>query len=245
MEPQENDKRHVGGSAPGERAHARERTDHDLEPARRQIWFKRWMVALKVFIKLLYGGMYRLALPILVRPPGSRYRGEVNTFVRIGIMKFLESWQTRIHGKVLDVGVGTWRYPRQLFQNRCEYTATDCFTHSNVDVQSNIHSLTEVFSPGTFDFVICTDVMEHVPHPWKAVKELHAVLKPGGTMLLTTPFNFHLHGSEKTPDYWRMSADALRVLLIDVAGFAQADIEPVGHPRYPFSYNVTAKKGES
>jgi SAM-dependent methyltransferase len=197
---------------------------------------------MKNWIKQLHGALYRFLLPALVRPPAARYRGKVRTFARIGIMRFLESWQDRIHGQVLDVGVGTRPYPRQLFQGRCHYIATDCFEHPNIDVVSDIHHLTDVFQPGSFDFVICTDVLEHIPHPWEAVQELYAVLKPGGTLLLTTPLNYRLHTDEHVRDYWRMSADGLRVLLQEIAGFDEVEITPIGHPEFPFSHTVTARK---
>ncbi|MBN1977600.1 MAG: class I SAM-dependent methyltransferase [Anaerolineae bacterium] len=157
-------------------------------------------------------------------------------------MRFLESWQDCVHGRVLDVGVGTWPYPRQLLRERCEYIATDCFEHPNIDVVSDIQHLTEVFHRESFDFVICTDVLEHIPHPWEAVRELYAVLKPGGVLLLTTPFNFHLHGNEQVRDYWRISDDGLRMLLQEVAGFERVEITPIGHPEFPFSHTVVANK---
>jgi 2-polyprenyl-3-methyl-5-hydroxy-6-metoxy-1,4-benzoquinol methylase len=154
-------------------------------------------------------------------------------------MRFLESWQDRIQGKVLDVGAGTWSYARELFQDRCEYIATDCFEHPNIDIISDIHHLTAQFTAQSFDFVICTDVLEHIPYPWIAVKELYAVLKAGGTLLLTTPFNFHLHTEY---DYWRISADGLRLLLEEVAGFDHVEITLVGHHEFPFSHTVVASK---
>lgn len=211
-------------------------------PTPRLTWRQRWAHQIKDLIKQLHGAIYCLALPALVRPPAARYRGQVYTLVRIEVLRFLESWPDRVHGRVLDVGVGTWTYPRQLFQDRCDYIATDCFEHPNIDVVSDIHHLTDVFPPASFDFAICTDVLEHVPRPWEAVRELHAVLKPGGTLLLTTPFNFHLHSNEQVQDYWRMSADGLRVLLHEVAGFAEVEITPIGHPEFPFSHTVVARK---
>jgi SAM-dependent methyltransferase len=44
-----------------------------------------------------------------------------------------------------------------------------------------------VFEP--FDVVVCSEVIEHVPHPLKAdfVDQLRGALKPGGDLLLTTP----------------------------------------------------------
>lgn len=203
------------------------------------------MVTVRNFLKLTHGSIYRLLLPIIVRPPMIWYKGGVYTVTRVAIMRFLDSWRNRIQGKVLDVGVGTWIYPRQLLGDVSEYTATDCFEHPNVDVISDIHRLSEVFQPESFDFVLCTDVLEHVPRPWQAVRQLAEVLKPDGILLLTTPFNFHIHRNQNTKDYWRLSADGLRVLLGECAGFAQIDITPIGHPEYPFCHTVVAKKSSS
>jgi SAM-dependent methyltransferase len=203
---------------------------------------KRLKLAGKIFLKRLHGWIYCQLLPLLVKPPHIVRNGQIHSLTRAGILDFLEYWQSRVHGRVLDVGVGTWVYPRQLLQDVCDYTATDCFEHPNVDVVSDIHALTEVFAPDSFDFVICTDVLEHIPRPWIAVRQLYAVLKTGGTLLLTTPFNFHLHGNEMVKDYGRLSADGLRVLLLEEAGFREAMISPVGHPEFPFSHTVVAQK---
>lgn len=164
------------------------------------------------------------------------------TLPRENIIRFLEAWKDKIHGRVLDVGVGTWALPRQLLQDHCDYIATDCFEHPNIDVVSDIHTLSQTFEADSFDFVLCTDVMEHVEKPWIAAGQFYAVLKPGGILLLTTPFNFHLHGDEFFKDYWRISADGLRFLLSKEAGFKDVQITAIGHPDFPFNHLVVAIK---
>lgn len=196
----------------------------------------------KNLIKRLHGLLYRLALPLLVQPPAIAVNGALESMPRAAIIAFLEEWKPRIHGRVLDVGVGSWTYPRQLLQDDCQYTATDCYAGPNVDIVSDIHSLTSAFEADSYDFVLCTDVLEHVSRPWVAVIELAGILKPGGTLLLTTPFNYRRHGNQQVVDYWRFTEEGLRQLLLEEAGFRHASITPVGHPSFPFSYTVAAEK---
>jgi len=48
---------------------------------------------------------------------------------------------------------------------------------------------------GQFDSVMCTEVLEHVPDPVRAIEELARIIKPNGYLLLTAPFNSLTHFS--------------------------------------------------
>lgn len=50
------------------------------------------------------------------------------------------------------------------------------------------------FANEMFDTVISCETIEHVPNPLKALEEIHRVLKPGGTFILTCPNYFNLFG---------------------------------------------------
>lgn len=63
----------------------------------------------------------------------------------------------------------------------------------------------------TFEVVLCTEVLEHLPEPQRAVDEIFRVLEPGGTLLLTTRFLFPLHDAPH--DYFRYTKYGLRHLL--------------------------------
>ena len=43
------------------------------------------------------------------------------------------------------------------------------------------------FADDTFDRIICSEVMEHIPDDRAAARELARVLKPGGTIAVTVP----------------------------------------------------------
>ena len=45
------------------------------------------------------------------------------------------------------------------------------------------------FTEGSFDRVLSFDVLEHVPDPYHAFRELYRVLKPGGVLIFSVPFS--------------------------------------------------------
>lgn len=71
----------------------------------------------------------------------------------------------------------------------------------------------------TFDLVICEQVLEHVVDPWRAVRTLRELCRPGGHVLVSTPFLVRVH--KEPSDFWRFTPDGLRVLL------ESADLEVV------------------
>lgn len=65
--------------------------------------------------------------------------------------------------------------------------------------------------PAEFDVVVCEQVLEHVADPDAAVRTLKRMTRPGGSLVISTPFLIRLHGSPD--DYWRFSPSGLRLLL--------------------------------
>ena len=91
-----------------------------------------------------------------------------------------------------------------------------------------------------FDVVVCTEVLEHVRQPFNAVSEIHRMLKPGGLALVTTPFNFRIHGP--LPDLWRFSEHGLRELF---SRFDILELEPLetpGRDLMPIQYSLVARR---
>lgn len=62
---------------------------------------------------------------------------------------------------------------------------------SRIDLVSDI---TTIPAPdASFDVILCSEVLEHVPEPTHALDEFARLLKPGGTMILTAPFASLVH----------------------------------------------------
>lgn len=79
-----------------------------------------------------------------------------------------------------------------------------------------------------FDLVICEQVLEHVPDPWAAVRNLFELCRPGGELIVSTPFLIKLHEEFFQNDYWRFTPRGLRTLL-EGAGFEVESLEAWGN----------------
>lgn len=68
---------------------------------------------------------------------------------------------------------------------------------------------------GTFDVVICEQVLEHVVDPWGAAANLRELTAPGGHVIVSTPFLIKVHELALfgMNDYWRFTPRGLRALL--------------------------------
>jgi len=62
---------------------------------------------------------------------------------------------------------------------------------SRVDIICDITAIPE--PDASFDAVLCSEVLEHLPDPPKAIGEFARLLKPGGRLILTAPFASLVH----------------------------------------------------
>jgi SAM-dependent methyltransferase len=104
--------------------------------------------------------------------------------------------QIKAGSRVLDVGAGRGPY-RTLF-GHCEYRAHDfgeepatLGEYTPLDYESDICAIP--VPDESFDVILCTEVLEHVPEPIAAVRELARILVPGGRLLLSAPLGSNLH----------------------------------------------------
>lgn len=91
-----------------------------------------------------------------------------------------------LQGKVLDFSPSRALYRKFKKTPRIEYFSSDFANEFMSDYQFDITAIKR--QDNFFDLIICYHIMEHITDDRKAMAELFKVLKPGGTMLLQTPF---------------------------------------------------------
>ena len=116
-----------------------------------------------------------------------------------------------------DFSVKTWLSKRSCFS----VTTTD-LSAPDVDVNMDITNL--VFESETFDLIICSHVLEHIPDDASAIRNLYSVLKPGGSLIVQVPYKRNEHKTDEdisiTDPYERVRRfgqfDHVRVYGVDI-----------------------------
>ena len=182
-----------------------------------------------------------------------KFRGHVYSDTRHAVASWLELELPQLSGTLIDLAAGNWPIPRQLVTPKItEFKTFDRPAYgtskNNVDFTGDIQALPADWT-NRWDNVLCLEALECFPNPFKAVTEMHRVLAPGGTLLLTSPYNYRFFGAgswvpakpNPIKDYWRITRDGLELLL---ESFAQVSITGHGgsgeHDR--FGYLVKATK---
>lgn len=119
---------------------------------------------------------------------------------------------------VLDVGCGHKPY-RECFGD-VRYLGMDFTTKdSSPDFVGDACRIP--IRTGAVDIVLCTQVIEHVPEPSELLCELHRVLRPGGSLILTGPMYWPLH--EEPYDFYRFTKYGF-IHLLKKSGFSSWEI---------------------
>src|SRR5205085_7280582 len=128
---------------------------------------------------------------------------------------------------------------RPFFPATVEVVTFDIDPESGADVIGDICAHNPGLADAEFEYVVCTEVLEHTLQPFAAVEEIRRVLAPGGHLFATAPFNFRIHGP--LPDCWRFSEHGWRALLRDFDILELRATETPHRDLMPIQYQVVAR----
>lgn len=164
----------------------------------------------------------------------SRDRQYVRSSSRLHVDAIAGEYQTVIteyvRGDLLDLGCGT----APLYAEYLPFTSSVTCADRKAPEQSPDHRDFAVdlgeplpFDDLSYDTVLLSDVLEHVPDPALALGEIHRCLRPSGHLIGNTPFMYPLH--EEPYDFRRFTRHGIQHVL-QASGLEPVEIREVGGP---------------
>lgn len=131
-------------------------------------------------------------------------------------------------GRLVDLGCGKVPLYAAYRESVDEITCVDWAPPS--DGTAHLDYVCDLSKPlplqdAAFETVILSDVLEHVPDPALLWAEMSRITRPGGKLLLNTPFLHCLH--EQPHDYFRFTEHALR-MFAEQNNFDIVKLEAIG-----------------
>jgi len=135
--------------------------------------------------------------------------------------------------EILDVGCGGQPYRKycgHLVYRAHDFGQLDAPSqiiernYGHLDYVSDVSHIPE--KDCAFDAILCTEVLEHVPDPVGAIKEMARLLKSGGRLILTAPLAAFLH--QKPYHFYGGFTPFWYERFVSEAGFRTIRIEPNG-----------------
>ena len=162
-------------------------------------------------------------------------RRNVNNFMRKAANRYAKDG-----GVLLDIAPQVHEGARPYFPAMVAVETFDINPESGAHHIGDICANNASIDDETYDFVVCTEVLEHTLQPFDAVREIYRILRPGGLAFVSVPFNFRIHGP--LPDCWRFTEHGLRALFSKFHILELEGLETPGRGLMPIHYTLVAQK---
>ena len=135
---------------------------------------------------------------------------------------------------LLDIGCQGLYFHDQL-KNIYQVTLADYEPRHDCIIKEDVQQLR--FEDNAFDIVLCQQVLEHVPDPVKAIKEIYRILKPGGKLIITDldEHNFDFLRKEHNDHWMGFKRDDIKKWFVE-SGFKNVIVDCAGEKCYSDSY---------
>lgn len=131
-------------------------------------------------------------------------------------------------GRLLDLGCGKaplyHAYRNLIKSSTCVDWVNTLHKNEYLDCECDL-TVELPFPDVSFDTVLLSDVLEHIPQPELLCREIARMLAPGGKLIMNVPFYYWLH--ERPHDYHRYTEFALRRLMT-ISGLTLLKVESIG-----------------
>ena len=150
---------------------------------------------------------------------------------RYYIERFLQEHSGAIRGNVLEVGDST--YTIQFGRDEAVERVDILDVREDNPRATVVGDLTEPerFPADAYDCVICTQTLPYIYDVQTAVRTLHRILRPGGTVLatVTSVSRVWTKGDRLYGDYWRFTSRSSRLLFEQVFDSEQVTVTSYGN----------------
>lgn len=165
--------------------------------------------------------------------------------MRENIRKIVEIFEKEFDLMTPIIEIGSFQVPgqeeianlRPIFQGK-EFLGCDVRKGNGVDRIENVECM--LLGDGSVGTVLILDTLEHVENCFKALDEIHRILKKDGIVIMSSVMDFPIH--DHPSDYWRFTPEAFKLLLkkfpIKIVGLQ-------GNPDYPHTvYAIGIKSND-
>lgn len=163
------------------------------------------------------------------------------------LRKNVESFMRRVScqyaktsGLLLDIAPQDHPGARPFFSPAIQIETLDIDPASGATHIADLCNCVDTVGADRYDFIVCTEVLEHTRQPFDAVNSIFSMLKPGGLAFVTTPFNFRIHGP--LPDCWRFTEHGLRELFSRFEILELDELECENRFLMPIQYTLVARR---
>ncbi|WP_371932925.1 class I SAM-dependent methyltransferase [Bradyrhizobium sp. CCGUVB23] len=142
--------------------------------------------------------------------------------------RYFEALALHASGRLLDLGCGKvplyGTYRSRVNEVTCVDWGNSLHDTPHLDKEADLTKPID-FPDQSFDTIILSDVLEHIPTPLNLCREISRLLAPGGKLIMNVPFYYPLH--EIPHDFYRYTEFALRYFMAD-SGMQILCLEPIG-----------------